>query len=300
MALDLGFLDAAPGAMLGAPLILNVGVIDEDPNNPRTHFTDLDGFAENIKERGILQPIVVRPPVEGRYMIRFGARRFRSAKLAGLTEIPVVISADPRQLDDYAQVSENRQRSELTPLEEAAFIKKRLDAGDKRKDIAIGMQVSASTITTLSALIDPPAFLLELYHSGKCTTPEYLYRLRSLHSTKPERVIEKIRAAPEITRRFIEELATDLNDVVKPPKPATEPPGALREPKLDERAVTRHVVAPKARYDVVMVKHKDRTAQLILDRRAQTVGVGWIRYQDNDQEIEAVLTECTLNALLES
>ena len=71
-----------------------------------------------------------------------------------------MISADPRQLDDYAQVSENRQRSELTPLEEAAFIKKRLDAGDKRKDIAIGMQVSASTITTLSALIDPPAFLL--------------------------------------------------------------------------------------------------------------------------------------------
>lgn len=298
MALDLSFLDV-PDALSGAPLLLNICDIDEDPDNPRTRFADLDGLAEDVKVRGILQPIVVAPAVDGRYRIRFGARRFRSAKLAGLTQIPVVISADPRQLDDYAQVSENRQRSELTPLEEAAFIKKRLDAGDKRKAIASGMHVSASTLTTLSALIDPPAFVLALYHSGKCTNPDHLYRLRTLHSTHPESVIDKTQAATEITRSFIDELTAQMSaeaTSIEPLVPVSETSAVAGGP-TGEMSVDA-IRTSKRLFQRIMIKHKGRTAQLMLDRSCDTDGSGWIQYQDSAQECEAVLTECTLEALL--
>lgn len=306
MALDLKFLDQAATtdtvAANGAPLMVSIDLIDEDPDNPRTEFGNFSEFAEDIKARGILQPLVVRSPGNGRYVIRFGARRFRGAKLAGLREVPIFIAADPRQFDDYSQVAENRQRAPLSPLEEAAFIQKRLNAGDKRKDIAAKMQISASAITALLALIDPPQFIVELYQSGRCTIPDYFYRLRQLHGTKPDVVETAIASAEEITRKFIDELAVIVNGVVKPPTAPVAPSGGAGDGEPPERPGTPPkppVIAPKTRYNVVLVKHGERSAQLLLDRPATTIGLGWIKYQDDTTESEVVLTDCTLDALLE-
>ena len=302
MVLDLAFLEAPASAATGLPAMVSIDLLDEDPDQPRKEFVGIEELAEDIKVRGILQPIVVRPPSNGRYMIRLGARRFRGAKLAQLSEVPIYVSADPRQFDDYSQVAENRQRAPLTPLEEAGFVSKRLAAGDKRKDIAQGMRVTASAITALASLIDPPAFILELYHSGKCTAADYLYRLRSLHDLNPDVVVAKVGTAPEITRRFIDELAEIINGASKPPKTPGEPPMAGEEMEGKERpesAPKPPVASDKARYNVVLVKHGERSAQLLLDRRVQTVGLGWIKYQDDGHEIEVVLTDCTLDALME-
>ena len=302
MALDLTFLEAPTSTATGLPAMVSIDLLDEDPDQPRNEFVGIEELAEDIKVRGILQPIVVRPPSNGRYMIRFGARRFRGAKLAKLSEVPIYVSADPRQFDDYSQVAENRQRAPLTPLEEAAFVKKRLAAGDKRKDIAQGMRVTASAITALSSLIDPPAFILELYHSGKCTAADYLYRLRTLHDLKNDLVVAKVAAAPEITRRFIDELTEIINGAPKPPKaPVARPKvgGEAEGQQQPETAPKPPVASDKACYNVVIVKHGERSAQLLLDRRAQTVGLGWIKYQDDGQEIEVMLVDCTLDALME-
>ena len=90
----------------------------EDAANPRTEFADchIDELAADIRERGILQPIVVHPADEsGQYRIHFGAKRLRAALRAGLDVVPVVVrdaAADP-----YAVVAENQKRhSPVLPL----------------------------------------------------------------------------------------------------------------------------------------------------------------------------------------
>ena len=86
--------------------------IDEDPDQPRTLFDDdgIEAMAASIREHGVVQPITVRPPVDGRYTLVFGARRVRAARLAGQADIPAVIRMPSP--DDYAaQVIENQQRT---------------------------------------------------------------------------------------------------------------------------------------------------------------------------------------------
>jgi hypothetical protein len=76
----------------GQPLLVPLHLIDEDPNNPRTDFPEpeIATLAEDIRERGILEPIVVHPAdVAGRYCIHFGAMRCRAARRAGLEVVPV-------------------------------------------------------------------------------------------------------------------------------------------------------------------------------------------------------------------
>lgn len=91
------------------------------PNNPRKHFADqdLDELANSIRDKGLLQPIVVRPVADGGYEIVAGERRWRAAQRAGVHEVPVLI----RELTDGEALEialiENIQRSDLNPLEEA-------------------------------------------------------------------------------------------------------------------------------------------------------------------------------------
>jgi len=102
----------------GQPLMLTVTSLYEDPNNPRTVVPDaeLEELAEDIRQHGILQAIVVHPTdVDGRYRIHFGAMRLRAARRAGLTEVPVVVRDAPT--DPYAQFAENQKRHGLTALD---------------------------------------------------------------------------------------------------------------------------------------------------------------------------------------
>jgi ParB family transcriptional regulator, chromosome partitioning protein len=111
----------------GAPRMIPLVEIKPDPKNVRTKVDDDDDFTElvgSIKERGVLQPILLRPvnPVNGgqkKYQIVAGERRFRAARKAGLTEIPALV----REMTDEealgAQLVENLQRKDLDPLDEA-------------------------------------------------------------------------------------------------------------------------------------------------------------------------------------
>ena len=114
---DLAALDAPTLGTNGQPLMLPVESIDEDPEQPRREFdaNALHDLAETIRERGVRQPISVRPDFQraGRWVLNFGARRVRASRLAGLTEIPAFIDTPA---DSYDQVIENEQREGLKPL----------------------------------------------------------------------------------------------------------------------------------------------------------------------------------------
>ncbi len=121
---DLSALLAGPTAAAngGGPLDLDMGLIDEDPHQPRTEdnpgFSDesLDELAASIRLRGVKTPISVRdnPDAPGRYLINHGARRFRGSKRADKATIPGFIDNDYNEAD---QVVENLQRNELTARE---------------------------------------------------------------------------------------------------------------------------------------------------------------------------------------
>jgi ParB/RepB/Spo0J family partition protein len=103
----------------GLSIVVELDHLVESETNPRKHFTGIEELAESIKKVGLLVPLLVRTLPDGRYEIVAGHRRYRAAKLAGLSELPCEV----RELTDVqtleVQLTENIQRDDLTPLEEA-------------------------------------------------------------------------------------------------------------------------------------------------------------------------------------
>ncbi|MFZ5528644.1 MAG: ParB/RepB/Spo0J family partition protein [Pseudomonadota bacterium] len=111
---------AAPAAE-GAPTTLRLDLMQAGKYQPRTRMDEgsLYELAESIRSQGIMQPILVRPIGSGRYEIIAGERRSRAAKLAGLTEVPVLVKEVPDEAAAVMALIENIQREDLNPLEEA-------------------------------------------------------------------------------------------------------------------------------------------------------------------------------------
>jgi ParB family transcriptional regulator, chromosome partitioning protein len=183
---DLADLNLPLTASSGQPMMVGVDLIDEDPAQPRTEFdpVPLKELASTIADCGVRQPVSVRahPQVPGRYMLNFGARRLRAARLAGRIEIPAFLSEAG---DSYEQVIENEQREALTPMELALFVQRRMRAGESLAEIARHLGKSRGYLTLVSALIDAPEWLVELYRSGKCRGVRELYELRRRHEANP-------------------------------------------------------------------------------------------------------------------
>ena len=127
--LDSIFVDNAVEEETGSGVrTLRMAEIDPKADQPRKNFDAeaLSQLADSIAANGILQPILVRETGE-RYEICAGERRFRAARLAGLSEIPaLVLEADDEAAAKYALI-ENLQREDLNPYEEAAAIRKLMD-----------------------------------------------------------------------------------------------------------------------------------------------------------------------------
>ena len=198
----------------GKPLQLDVASVTEDPNQPRKEFDDatLRELADSIAERGVKTPISVHPdPVwPGKYIVNHGARRLRASRLAGRVTIPAFVD---EQYDAYDQVIENLQRENLTPMELAMFIKLRIDAGDKKGDIARQLGKAPAMIAYHLALIDAPAVIDDAYAAG-VTSPKTLYELRSLHEKVPEQVEALVASGAAVTRKTIAEIASAPENLV--------------------------------------------------------------------------------------
>lgn len=143
----------------GGTSSLRVSMIEPDRSQPRRNFDEaaLKELSENIALHGVLQPILVRPIGDGIYRIVAGERRWRAARMAGLSEIPAVI----KELTDAqaAQISliENIQRKDLDPIEEAAAYKRLMDEfGMTQEELSKTLGRSRSTIANSLRLLDLP------------------------------------------------------------------------------------------------------------------------------------------------
>jgi ParB family transcriptional regulator, chromosome partitioning protein len=208
---DLAALDAPTLHAAGQPLMLAADAIDEDPDQPRHEFDSnaLNELAETIRDRGVRQPISVRPNLQqaGRWVLNFGARRLRASRLAGLKEVPAFIDTTA---DSYDQLIENEQREGLKPLELALFVQKRLAMGDKQAEIAKRLGKSRQWVTLTTALIEAPDWLLQAYREERCRGMNELYELRRLHGEHAQAVEAWVTQQPAITRDRIAVLRDQL------------------------------------------------------------------------------------------
>ena len=111
---------------VGAPVgrMIPIDRLDLNLEQPRVEIGDLGDLAASIKEKGILEPLLVKPSdLAGRYMIISGERRYRAALIVGLREAPCIeMDVDDRAVAEIALI-ENLQRKDLTPFEEATGLK---------------------------------------------------------------------------------------------------------------------------------------------------------------------------------
>ncbi|MBV9512142.1 MAG: ParB/RepB/Spo0J family partition protein [Caulobacteraceae bacterium] len=156
----------ASGPIAGAGVReLSIELVHRNPDQPRMDFSgdDLDTLAASIRDKGVLQPILVRPsPTEpGQFQIVAGERRWRAAQQAGLHEIPALV----RELDDVATLEigiiENVQRVDLNPVEEAMGYKALIDRfGRTQEDIAQAVGKSRSHVANALRLLGLPDYVL--------------------------------------------------------------------------------------------------------------------------------------------
>lgn len=258
-ALDsFNLLDTGKGA--GTPLMLDLDRLHEDPNQPRKDFDDIMDLAQSVSEVGIKVPISVRPhPVmDGHYMVKFGARRRRAAIAAGLSQIPAWIDVVP---SDFEQVIENLQRANLTPMELATFMADKQSAGMKHAEIAQKLGIHRTAVSKHLALINAPAEIEAVYRSGRNTSPETIFELRSLFTRFPDETRAWLAKDVEVSRRSVEDLKrvlsagseTDLNGgsegTAQKASKAVSDPNDIKRP-------------------VVAVKVVDRFGIIVLSRRA--------------------------------
>ncbi len=136
-----------------------ISQISPNPRQPRTVFdeTALNELIASIKSIGILQPPVVRKVGEGRYELIMGERRFRAAKAAGLTSIPVIIRQTPDNELLREALIENIHRSNLNPLEEgAAYAQLLSDFGCTHDELAVKLGRSRPLISNTIRLLNLP------------------------------------------------------------------------------------------------------------------------------------------------
>jgi ParB family chromosome partitioning protein len=133
--------------------------IDPNPEQPRTEFGDLTELTASIAEKGVLEPLLVRPSrLTGRWMIIAGERRFRAARAAGLTEVPCVeMEVDAGTVAEIALI-ENMQRKDLTVWEEADGLLALCERfGYTHDEVARKVGKSRTTVTeALSIAAIPP------------------------------------------------------------------------------------------------------------------------------------------------
>lgn len=160
---------ASPDATRAAQ-VLAVERVQPNPNQPRRAFAPdaLDQLAQSIRQKGIVQPLIVRSiGQDGQYEIVAGERRWRAAQIAGLHEVPVVV----REFDDVEvleiAIIENIQREDLNPIEEALAYRQLIDRfGHTQEKLAEALSRSRSHVTNLLRLLTLPVSVQDFLTTG--------------------------------------------------------------------------------------------------------------------------------------
>ena len=197
-----------------------VNQIFPNPRQPRTVFDEnaLNELIASIKSIGILQPPVVRKVADNKYELIMGERRFRAAKAAGLTSIPVIISQTPDNELLREALIENIHRSNLNPLEEgAAYAQLLTDFGCTHDELALKLGRSRPLISNTIRLLNLPDAVQRKVAAGVISAGHARALLGLTDSTDIEKLASRI-VAEGLSVRAVEEIIATMKPSTKTTK----------------------------------------------------------------------------------
>ena len=248
--------------------VVRLTEVEPNPLQPRKSFETepLEALAESIAQHGIIQPIVVRPK-DGMYMIVTGERRWRAARMAGLSEVPVIIiEADDRKAAELALV-ENLQRKDLNPVEEAKAYADLIDEYSyTQEEIAKKVGRSRSSITNSLRLLDLPDSILDKLAAGELSEGHAKVLLGLKNKELLEKTAETV-ISKELSVRDTEKLVKSLNEA---PKEEVRIVNDVDHTKILEKKVQS------------IIGH---TVKIVQNGKKSTINIG---FSDND-DLEKIL-----------
>jgi ParB family chromosome partitioning protein len=218
------------GALLSSDSTIDLGAepseVDLDsivpgPMQPRTHFDEaaLESLAESIRSHGIVQPLLVRRKGDG-YELVAGERRWRAAKLAGITRVPVVVKEVPDESLLEIALIENIQRENLNPIEEAQAYRKLIDTvGLTQESLASRVGRDRSYITNYLRLLKLTDDVQQLVKEGRLSTGHARALLALNHPDLQRRIARQV-IDGGLSVRVTEQLVQKASEE----KPARRPP----------------------------------------------------------------------------
>lgn len=171
---------------------VGINLIDPNKFQPRRVFDEdaIASLSESIAQKGVIQPIIVRTKLDGRYELIAGERRLRAAKRAGLNEIPVVVKEMSDEDSLEIAILENIQREGLNPIEEAeGYARLMNEFSHTQEDIAKFTGKSRSYIANSLRLLNLPEFSREALASGKISVG---HAKLALSSDSPDELVRSI------------------------------------------------------------------------------------------------------------
>ena len=210
--LDLIFMENDTQSGSGA-VSLRVSEIEPNRSQPRREFNEeaLAELADSISQHGVLQPLLVRPIADGGYQIVAGERRWRASRMAGISEVPVIIKEmSDRDVMGIALI-ENLQREDLSPVEEAMGYKTLMDTYDfTQDDVAKTVGKSRPAVTNALRLLSLPPEILTMVTQGKISAGHARTLLSIRDVSRMNKVAELI-AQEGISVRELERLVKKYN-----------------------------------------------------------------------------------------
>ena len=253
MALKKGVLGRGLDAILldnnsenqGGTTVLRVSDIEPSADQPRKNFNveELSSLADSIKEYGLIQPITVRRVGE-RYQIIAGERRWRAARMAGLSEVPVsIISADDKKAAEMALV-ENIQRSDLDPIEEAeAFSSLIEEYGLTQEEVGRRTGRSRTSVTNTQRLLELPKEVRKMLSDGTLSEGHAKVLMGLKDDAKIENAAQSV-VARGLSVRETEKLVRELMAPARPTQPKTRTAEANEYSRQLERKLTTKLARP--------------------------------------------------------
>lgn len=254
---------------------LPINRVEPRSGQPRTMFDEpaLQELAESIGRHGVLQPITVRKLDSGYYQIIAGERRWRAARLAGLTDIPVrIIEADDRKAQELALV-ENLQREDLNPLEEARGYRALMEEFGLTQDaVAQSVGKSRPAVGNSLRLLSLSPEVSALLESGKLTTG---HARALLPLEDPE---TQLHAAMQVVERGMSVRQTEVLAA------------ALLKSPVEKKSVDRSVVDYAAVMSTQLGQVLGRKVNIVDGRKKGRIELEYYGAEDREALLAALMT----------
>lgn len=251
--LDALFAEAAADTEAGGVTTLKLSEIEPNREQPRKNFDEnaLAQLADSIRQHGVLQPLLVRPlATGGGYQLVAGERRWRAARMAGLSEVPVVIKEFSDEQVVAIALIENLQREDLNPIEEAEGYRTLMDRFNLTQDeVSQRVGKSRPVIANALRLLTLPDEVLQMVKDGRLTAGH----ARTLLSLPDEGSIKQL--AQDIIKKGLS--VREVEKIVKRQLSGEPPSRQPAAPTVLESEVAR-VLTERLGRKVVVVSGKNK------------------------------------------